>query len=223
VAFTACHPQLVRTLKLRLWYLYSAVLLLGQISTLLNLCSSYRHSHPSTDFPAKDKGVRIPASSDRHVIRIIIRSRRLLRNDIFQGFAPCCSFHNLARCMSSSPFSYSTLTSICLLDPWPDHPLLALHPVCGWRRECLVWWRLIWGRSESQAGVEVSQAFGLHPIGSPPDYHLPRRYSDNIHTSTQFLRYSCHRLHSGAHFHPHFHLLSRQVHYLFSRNASSVL
>jgi hypothetical protein len=112
------------------------------------------------------------------------------------------------------------LTGIRFPDPWLDHFLLARRPGCDWRRKCLVWRRLVWGRSESQVGVEVSQAVRLHAINLLPDYHLPRRRAVGIHHSTQRLRRPPFCLPSGAHFHPRIHLLSRQVHHLFSHITS---
>jgi hypothetical protein len=200
------------------WFFHSV-----ESISCLNICASHRHSHPSTDVPAKDKGGRIPASSDRHAIRISINPRGHHRSNRCQGFTQRPTLRNVARCMHAFTSSCGMLTGIHSLDLWFDHSLLAHRPGCDWRRKCLVWRRFVWRRSESQAGVEVSPAVRLHPINLPPDHHLPRRRSDGIHQSTQRLRRPPSFLRSGSHSHPRVHLLSCQVHNLFSYDIASVL
>src|SRR6266851_2857329 len=78
-------------------------LLLGQVCALLNICASYRHPHPSTDVPAKDKGRWTPAPPDRYAHRSIINPPRHLSNVCLQAFARSPSLYNLARCTRASP------------------------------------------------------------------------------------------------------------------------
>ena len=110
----------------------------------------------------------------------------------------------------------ATLTSILFLDLWPNRFYLAHRPGHGRRRKRLVWRGRLWGRSESQASVEVSQAIGLHSIDFTPDYHLPR-WSVTTGLIPQHLRRPAYFLHSGAHFHTRIPLFSRQVNQFFSR------
>jgi hypothetical protein len=103
------------------------------------------------------------------------------------------------------------LTIIRFLDLWLDHRLLARRPVRDWRRKRLVRRRLIWWRSESQAGVEVPQAIWLPSICFTPDYGPPRRCLGNMGLRPQLLRPPPLGLCPGAHLHPHIALFSRQV------------
>jgi hypothetical protein len=100
---------------------------------------AYRHSHPSTDVPAKDQGGRAPTTSNRHADRIIINTHGQLGNDNLQGFAQRPTLYNVAQCMRTSfTSSRGTLTRIHSLDLWFDYSLLARPPNRDWRRKRLV-------------------------------------------------------------------------------------
>jgi len=152
-----------------------------------------RHSHTSADFPATDKGCWAQASSGRTADRIILDHPRYLSNVKLQGFARCPSLHNVARYF------------------WLDHDCLAHCPGRGWRRKRLVQRRCLWGHSESQTVVEVSQAVRLHSIDLPPDYCSPRRRLVSMGLGTQRLRRPACCIHSGARSHHRIPLFSRQA------------